>query len=642
MARTLVLCVHVFLTTASGASELKGWANHDIGQVGARGSARYSEGATTWIVRGSGSDIYGRADSFHYLCRRLQGDGSIMARVESLDRTDVWAKAGVMIRESREPESRFAGVYVTPQYGACYQARITRAGSVLSDTPVATVQQKAVRAPVWIKIERKGNQFRAYYATDRGGAVWVPMAWKPPTIAMPRTVYIGLAVTSHMAGAVCEARFSGVTVSGLEGGIPDAEVAANPKQALATAYQELEELGNWGQNAATIKKHGNLIASSLFTIARARELTGEPAGTTLHDYYRITRLLSDSSFAVDALVQITILDGTKGLKYSLPRITTRSEEDQDRFYAAVMKAYSNAPETSAREDVIRSFVKYVGKSSSFTLFDEAISNLRGDEQSTSICKSLIRHSMAQPSNGRTAVVALRYMALKSQMGHEDGRIQELARWAASQFKDAKLTACATAILADTHYAGGRYVEAVEAVRPGLFSENGTESKTVENIENTLTYYRANTLLQGSIDPKRIYEALGEKACGLGLHVVALHCQRKIAALEGLSLERFEKSAREGVKYCESGAENEVWFWKGLVAAEEGDLGRAAAAYERFVRRDGNSVLAARAYYDIARAKMAIGEDPAEWVAKAKALSPCDAVIALEHQLGTQVSPQDQG
>jgi hypothetical protein len=565
-----------------------------------------------------------------------------MAKVESLDRTDVWAKAGVMIRESREPESRFASVYVTPHYGACYQARITRADSVLSDTPVATVEQKAVRAPVWIKIERKGNQFRAYYATDRGGTVWVPMTWKPPTIAMPRTVYIGLAVTSHMAGAVCEARFSGVTVSGLEGGIPDAEVVANPGQALATAYQELEQFGNWGENAATIKEHGNLIASSLFTIAKARELTGEPARTALHDYYRITRVVPDSSFAVDALARITILDGAKGLEYALPRITTRSKEDQDRFYAAVMKACCNAPETLATEDIIRSFVEYVGKSSSFTLFDEVISDLRGDEQSTLICKSLIRHSMAQPSDGRTAVVALRYMALKSQMGRGDGRIQELARWAASRFKDAKLTACAKAILADTHYAGGHYVEAVEAVRPGLFSGNDAESKKVEYIEKTLTYYRANTLLQGTIDPKRIYEALGEKAGGLGLSIVALHCQRKIAELEGLSLERFEKSAREGVKYCESGAENEVWFWKGLVAAEEGDLGSAAAAYERFVQRDGNSVLAARAYYDIARAKMAIGEDPAEWVAKAKALSPCDVVIALEHQLGTQISPQDQG
>jgi len=633
-----MLCVQVALATTDWMQGPAGWTSQDIGNVGTRGSAQYSEDVTTWVVRGSGSDIFGVEDSFQYICRRLQGDGSIIAKVESIGKTDPWAKGGVMIRESLEPRSRFAGVYTTPDYGVCFQVRIDTASMALSDMAVSSLEQKALRAPVWIKLERKGNQFRGYYSTDGGGTIWTSMAWKPQTISMPRTVYVGLAVTSHIRGPLCEAKFGSVAVSGKEGGIPDAELLANPRQALVEAYQELEQLGNWRENAATLEKNGNLIASSLFTIARARELSGEPTSTVLPDYYRITQVLPNSSFAADVLAQITIFDGSKGLEYALTRIQTKSKEDQDRFYLAVMKGYCNAPETPARDAVIRSFVEYIGKSSSFTLLDEAIADLKSDEQATSVCKSLIQHSMTQPSNEQTAVVALRYMALKSQMGQGNSRIQELARWVATQFKDTKLTACAMAILADTYYAIGHYVEAVEVFQPGLFSSSQTESKTVENIENTLTYYRANTLLQGTIDPERIYQGLTEKASELGLNIVALHCQRKIAAIEGLSLERFEKSAQKGVKYCESGPENEVWFWKGLVAAEWGDLGKAAAAYERFVQGDGKSVLAARAYYDIARAKMAIGEDAKEWLAKAKALSPCDVVMELEHRLSTQVSP----
>jgi tetratricopeptide (TPR) repeat protein len=633
--------MHVVLAATGRMQDPVGWTSKDIGDVGTQGSARYSEDSTTWIVRGSGSDIFGAADSFQYVCRRLQGDGSIIAKVESIGKTHPWAKGGVMIRESLEPGSRFAGVYSTPDYGVCFQARTDTASNALADAAFSSREQNALRTPVWIKLERKGNQFRGYYATDGGGTVWTSMAWKPQNVLMARTVYIGLAVTSHVKGQACEAKFGGVAVSGMEGGIPDAELSANPGQALVKAYQELEQLGNWRENAATLEKNGNLIAGSLFAIARARVLTGEPTSTVLPDYYRITRVLPDSSFAVDALTQIAIFDGSKGLQYALKRIHTKSKEDQNRFYVAAMEGCFNAPEIPAREALIGSFAEYVGKSTSFTLLDEAMAGLKSDEQAASVCKSLIQHSMNQPSNGKTAVVALRYAALKSRIRQEDNRIRELARWAATKYKDAKLTACAMAILADTHYAGGQYVEAVEVFQPGLFSRSRTEPKTVESIENTLTYYRANTLLQDTIDQERIYQGLTEKASGLEMNIVALHCQRKIAAIRGLSLERFEKSAQKGMKYCESGPENEIWFWKGFIAAEEGDLGKAAAAQERFVQADGKSVLAARAYYDIARAKMAIGEDAKQWVAKAKALSPCDVVTELENRLNTQVSPRDQ-
>jgi len=594
-----------------------------------------------WIVRGGGADIYGSKDSFHYVCKRLRGNCSIIAKVESLDRTDPWAKAGVMIRESLDSGSRFAAVFATPDNGVNFQIRVDTNGAA-STVPVVTQAQKGLRAPVWIKLERKRNQLSAYYASEKKDPVWTPMADRPQVIVMAPTVRVGLAVTSHSRGVLCGSRFGSVAISGVEGVIADAEILADPKGAIQNAYRDLEQFGNWRENSATLKKHGNLIASSFFTIARARELSGEPASTVLPEYYRIARVLPDSSLAVDALTQITIFDGSKGLEYALKRIQTKSKEDQDRFYVAVMKGYCNAPEIPVREAVIRSFVEYIGKSSSFTLLGEAMDGLKNDEQATSICKSLIQHSMTEPSNGQTAVVALRYMALKSQIGQEDSRfyVQELARWVATQFKDAKLTACAMAILADTHYAQRHYVEAIEVFQPGLFSRSQTESKTVENIENTLTYYRANTLLQGTIDQERIYQGLADKASGLGLNIVALHCQRKIAAIEGLSLERFKKSAQKGVKYCESGPENEVWFWKGLVAAEGGDLGKAAAAYEHFIQGDGKSVLAARAYYDIARAKMAIGEDAKEWIAKSKALSPCDAVIQLERRLVATVSPQD--
>jgi hypothetical protein len=44
---------------------------------------------------GRGADIWGNADAFHALLTTLSGDGSITARVKSIQRVDDWSKAGV-------------------------------------------------------------------------------------------------------------------------------------------------------------------------------------------------------------------------------------------------------------------------------------------------------------------------------------------------------------------------------------------------------------------------------------------------------------------------------------------------------------------------------------------------------------------
>ncbi len=639
MMTVLMVCVQVVLATAGGKQDSGWWTHQDIGKVTAPGSATYDEEKMIWTVRGDGSDIFGVADSFQYVCRRLQGDGWIVARVESIGKTDPWAKGGVMIRESLDPGSPFAAVYATPGSGACFQARIGTAGSAAADTAAATPEQKALPMPVWIKLERKGDLFRGYYAVDGAGTAWTPMAWKPKAIAMSKTVYVGLAVTSHASGVLCEARFGSVVVFNPEGGAIDIEVAASPQQALGRAYHNLEQLGNWRDDAEAIKKHGNLIASSLLAIARVKQRSGESVSVVLPDYYRIAKLLPDSPFAVDALIQIALLDGEEGLNYAVTRMEARSPEEKDRFHVALMKERNDAPETPAREAVVKVFVEYVGKTSDFALFEQVLASLRNKAQVSPLCKSLIRHSMAPPSNERMAVVALRYMALKLDKGPEDAGILEVVRWAATEFKGTQLAACALAILADTQYDQGREAEAVEAFQPGLFSGNQAETRIVENIETAVTSYRTSSLLPRAVDLERIYNALSQKAGGLGLNVVALHCQRKIAETKGLSLEDFARSAPKGVKYCDSNPENEIWFWKGLIAADAADLGTATAAYERFLQQDGQSVLAARAYYDIARTKMALGEEAREWIAKAKALSPCEAVTQLERRLTTKVAPQ---
>ncbi|MBN1361817.1 MAG: hypothetical protein JW993_14570 [Sedimentisphaerales bacterium] len=170
--------------------------------------------AGTIIMNGIGADIYSGADQGRFVYKQLSGNGTITARVESLDNTHEWAKAGVMIRETLDPSSAWAYVVWAGANGVRFQAKPTLGGGGTSDTPVATPEQIAVTAPTWIRLERAGDQFNGYYATDEAGTNWTAMVWNPQTIAMNANVFIGLAVTSHVASTVTQAVFSGVATTG--------------------------------------------------------------------------------------------------------------------------------------------------------------------------------------------------------------------------------------------------------------------------------------------------------------------------------------------------------------------------------------------------------------------------------------------
>ena len=174
------------------------------------------EPAGTYTMTASGADIWGTADEFRYAWKQLSGAGTISAQVLSVQNTDPWAKAGVMIRETLDPGSEFAFVCVTPGNGLNFQARLTTGAGATSDsspTLVATAEQMAITAPYWVKLERDtAGNFNGYYSSD--GVSWQAMAWNPQRISMPTNVYIGLALTSHSSGVTCTAGFSNVQTTG--------------------------------------------------------------------------------------------------------------------------------------------------------------------------------------------------------------------------------------------------------------------------------------------------------------------------------------------------------------------------------------------------------------------------------------------
>jgi hypothetical protein len=194
--------------TEEGVAELSLWFRGYPASTGSFVEAP----AGTFTMTASGTDIWlvnnVEADEFHYAYKMLAGAGSITAKVVSVDNTNGWAKAGVMIRESLNPDSAHAFACVTPDYGVAMQYRPSTGGTSVNNN------QTGVAAPYWIKLDRSiSGIFTVSHSAN--GTSWQPVAGAAAqTIPMGANVYIGLAVTAHDPTLTCQAVFSNVTFTG--------------------------------------------------------------------------------------------------------------------------------------------------------------------------------------------------------------------------------------------------------------------------------------------------------------------------------------------------------------------------------------------------------------------------------------------
>ena len=190
-----------------GTVTAAGFANQDVGSTGQPGAASYAAGLFT--VQGAGADIWGSADAFHYVYQPLAGDGQIVARVASLQNTDTYAKAGVMIRESLAASAPHAVLDVRPSGWVEWMTRALPGGST---TYLSGANQPV---PVWLRLTRAGSTVTADISSN--GSSWTRIG--NTTIALSQTIFVGLAVTSHNTGTLNTASFDNVAVTQNQGGI---------------------------------------------------------------------------------------------------------------------------------------------------------------------------------------------------------------------------------------------------------------------------------------------------------------------------------------------------------------------------------------------------------------------------------------
>lgn len=150
-------------------------------------------------VTAGGTGFGGASDQGHFVHQAHAGNFDFRVRVETLGATDPWSAAGLMARESLNPNSRFVGVFATPTISGCYLASRAAAGAAAALTGSFPPNYPAT----WLRLQRAGDLFTGLASWD--GQNWALLG--SVTNSMTNIVLFGLAASSHNAALSTTASF---------------------------------------------------------------------------------------------------------------------------------------------------------------------------------------------------------------------------------------------------------------------------------------------------------------------------------------------------------------------------------------------------------------------------------------------------
>jgi len=198
-----------FSATASNTSSTcaKGWSCQDIGNPLISGKENIS--GNTISVSAGGTGISENLDQLRLVSKKVSGDTQISARLVSQQSTGVGGKAqmGLMMRQSSDPSSPYYGAFLTTHTGLVVQYRTTFGGDTIQD-----IQLPHVSLPLYLRIQRVGDQFHTEVSTEKGKYVVVPGS--TVNMVMPAPLNSGLAVSSDNDATMDTAVYNNVSFNG--------------------------------------------------------------------------------------------------------------------------------------------------------------------------------------------------------------------------------------------------------------------------------------------------------------------------------------------------------------------------------------------------------------------------------------------
>ncbi|MBI4714673.1 MAG: hypothetical protein HY760_01785, partial [Nitrospirae bacterium] len=197
------LCTAEFRSVSLSAYSTP-WTSLDI-NAGVAGTT-LPVGTDGYNIEGGGADIWGTSDGFRFVYQSYSGNFDLRARVASVENTDSWAKAGVMVRQSTDADSIHAIMVATPGNGFSFQRRTTTGGESSFTSGGSTSYPNS-----WVRLLRVGQVVTGCVARDAAGTEWE--AVDSLTLSTTDPVLVGMCVTAHNNGTLATAEFRGVSLA---------------------------------------------------------------------------------------------------------------------------------------------------------------------------------------------------------------------------------------------------------------------------------------------------------------------------------------------------------------------------------------------------------------------------------------------
>ena len=178
-------------------------AQTEIGRARS-GSASYDPGDQSYVIAGSGQNMWGERDDFHFVWKRMSGNFLLSTRARFIDRGgEPHRKLGWTIRTSLAAESPHVSAAVHGDGLASLQFR--RADGATTEE-LKSADSLPHRSDAVIQLERRDGRY--YMSVGRFGDTLV--THELVGVILPDTVYVGLFVCAHNDGRVERASFSNV------------------------------------------------------------------------------------------------------------------------------------------------------------------------------------------------------------------------------------------------------------------------------------------------------------------------------------------------------------------------------------------------------------------------------------------------
>ena len=189
----------------AGLSQTGIFAGHgDVGTVLHPGSAEYDPASKAYRVTASGENMWGTADAFHFVWKKVSGDVSITADLAFLNASGDPHKKGVlMLRQSLDADAAYADAAVHVSGLTSLQSR--------AEKGAATHEVQAnISSPKRVRLTRSG----AYtYLSVAGEGEDLRLSGASMKVALEDPYYVGIGVCAHNKDAQETVVFGNVEVT---------------------------------------------------------------------------------------------------------------------------------------------------------------------------------------------------------------------------------------------------------------------------------------------------------------------------------------------------------------------------------------------------------------------------------------------